>query len=211
MKRSPLGVLVWPKLTEPDTKFKADGEYVTKLRMTVEEGEKLMVAVDKRAAMSLATAKENAKNPREAKSWETKFLPYAIEEDEEGNETGDVLFKFSARASGVAKKTGKAWARKVPLFDAQGARIAPGTVEVWGGTTAKVAFTFFEYAPTVTVGASVSLKLEAVQIIELVSSGGASAESFGFEETDGYTHEEKPVAQEETAPWTEEDDDSIDF
>ena len=140
----------------------------------------------------------------------TKFLPYALDEDDDGNETGDVTFKFNTHASGKNQKTGKEWTRNLPLFDAAGVRIAPGSVTVWGGTTAKVAFTFQEYA-ALQLGASVKLRLEAVQIIELVSSGGAPAESFGFEETDGYTHEEKPVAKEETQPWTEEDDDDIDF
>ena len=210
MKRSPLGVLVWPKLTEPD-EYKGKFTYNTKLRMSVEDGQKLMAAVDKHAANAVAEARELAKTPREAKQWKSIHIPYEIEEDDEGNETGDVLFKFKCIAKGVVAKTGKEWSRNLPLFDAQGMRIEPGSVVVWGGTTAKVAFTFNEYIATTSVGASVSLKLEAVQIIELVSSGGASAESFGFEETDGYTHEEKPVAQKEAAPWTEEDDDSIDF
>ena len=35
------GIAVYPKLTTPDIKFKAEGEYSTKLRLTAEEGEQL--------------------------------------------------------------------------------------------------------------------------------------------------------------------------
>ena len=62
----------------------------------------------------------------------------------------------------------------------------------------------------VSIGASVSLRMEAVQIIDLVSGGsGGSADSFGFGEEDGYVftaEETKPAADT-----SEEDFDGLDF
>ena len=40
------------------------------------------------------------------------------------------------------------------------------------------------------VGAGVSMRLRAVQIIKLVEGGGGNAKGFGFDETDGYEHQE---------------------
>ena len=88
--RSPKGTFVWPKLTEPDTKFKEAGEYSVKLRVSMADGEALMKACDKKAAESLAKAIENEDTPAKKKKWETRYLPYEIEEDEDGNQTGNI-------------------------------------------------------------------------------------------------------------------------
>ena len=187
--RSPSGTLVWPRLIEADTKFKEEGEYSTKLRVSGAEAAGLVAEIDRQAANSLATAKANETSPAKAKKWTSKHLPYEMEEDDDGNETGDILFKFKARATGVSRKTGKAWARRIPLFDAKGGVINTDGLEVWGGTVAKIAFQFIPYAPTTVVGASVSLGIQAVQVLELVSGSQQSAGAFGFGEEEGYTHE----------------------
>lgn len=189
---SPKGVFKFPKLTEPDTKFKAEGEYSVKLVVSLSApgvGE-LLDKLDDAAAESLANAKANAKNKAEEKKWETKYLPYTRLEDEEtGEETGEVELKFTMKATGVSKKTGKPWSRKPALFDAKGNPIK-GEVAVGGGTVGKISYQIIPYAPTTTVGASVKLALEAAQIIELRSFGEQSASSYGFGAEEGYEYEE---------------------
>ncbi len=187
---SPKGAFKFPKLTTPDTKFKAEGEYSVKLVVASDAPgvSDLISKCDKAAAESLKDAKANAKNVAEAKKWETKYLPYAHVEDEEtGEPTGEVEFKFTMRASGVSKKTGKPWTRKPSLFDAKGKPIT-GEPEIGGGTIGKISFQLIPYAPTPTVGASAKLALEAVQIIELRQFGGKSASSYGFDEEEGYEY-----------------------
>lgn len=203
---SPKGAFKFPKLTVADTKFKDEGEYSVKLVVASDAPgvAELMAKCDKEAAASLATAKGNAKNAAEAKKWETKYLPYAEVEDEEtGEPTGDIEFKFTMKASGVSKKTGKPWTRKPALFDAKGKPIK-GEPEIGGGTIGKISFQFIPYAPTTTVGASVKLALEAAQIIELREFGSKSASSYGFgEEEGGYEYaedkEDSPFEADESA------------
>lgn len=189
---SPRGVFRFPKLTEPDTKFKAEGEYSVNLIVdgSLPEVKKLMALCDKEAAASLEDAKAKAKNPAEAKKWETKYLPYKEVEDEEtGEPTGEVSFKFTMKASGLRKKDGKPWSRKPTLFDARGKRITD-SINIGGGTEGKISFEIIPYAPTTTVGASVKLALEAVQIIDLKSWGEKSADQYGFGAEDGYSADE---------------------
>lgn len=189
---SPKGLFSYPKLTEPDTKFKEEGEYSVNLILDKDtpEAKKLMAQVDKAAAESLAEAKAKAKNAAEARKWETKYLPYNDVEDEEtGEPTGQIKVKFTMKASGVSKKTGKPWTRKPALFDAKGKPIT-GDVNIGGGTIGKISYEIVPYSPTTQVGASVKLALEAVQIIELREWGERSADSYGFGEEEGYAHDE---------------------
>lgn len=183
---SPKGEFLWPKLTVPDTKFKAEGEYG--LRMRVAEnvpGVAQMIArIDAEAAESLKAAQEKAKTPKDRKAWETKYLPYEREEDEEGNPTGNVIFKASMKASGVSKKTGKPWKRKPALFDARGVTITK-VIEVGNGTIGKFSYEIIPYAPTTQIGASVKLALEGAQIIELKSFGEQKASDHGFGAEEG--------------------------
>lgn len=213
---SPKGAFKFPKLTVADTKFKDEGEYSVKLVVAADAPgvAQLIAKCDDAAAESLKEAKANAKNAAEAKKWETKYLPYAQVEDEEtGEPTGEVEFKFTMKASGVSKKTGKPWTRKPALFDAKGAPIKDA-VDIGGGTIGKISFQIIPYAPTTTVGASVKLALEAAQIIELKQFGDKSASAYGFGEEEGYEYTkdedegDSPFSEEDSAP---ADDEPVDF
>ena len=184
---SPRLVFRFPKLTEPDTKFKDEGEYSVVGRAQADDPaiKKLIATCDKAAEESLAEAKANAKTPAEARKWETKYLPYKmVEDDETGEPTGEVDFKFTMKASGVSKKTGKPWTRKPSVFNAKGVPVN-GEINIGGGTIGKVSFQIIPYAPTTTVGASVKMALEGVQIIDLKSYGEKSAKDHGFGEEEG--------------------------
>jgi len=186
---APKGVLSWPKLTTPDTKFKPEGEYSVGLVLPANspEAQAFKKKIDAAAAESLAAAKANAKNPAEAKRWETKYVPYKMLEDKEtGEPTGEIEFKFTMKASGVSKKTGKPWTRKPALFDARGTALGEG-IEVGGGSVAIIAYQLAPYSQTPQSGASVKLALEAVQILELRTYGQKNASAFGFQAQDGFT------------------------
>src|SRR5690606_7983819 len=103
--------------------------------------------------------------------------PYTIETDDDDNETGYTLFTFKARASGVSKKTGEAWKRKIPLFNAAGVPLTD--VLIGGGTEGKISYSIRPYY-TATLGAGVSLQLEGVQVLKLVEYGSKNADSLGF-------------------------------
>ena len=181
---SPAGIAVYPKLNEPDTKFKAEGEYTCKLRFKdgSDEHKELIAALqpvfDEQHA---AWAKDNPAKAKRAK----KDDLCKVELDKEGEETGYVTFNFKMKAR-VEPKGKKAFEQKPTFFDAKKKVLDPPPI-IWGGSTLKVAFEPLHYYVESSKACGLTLRLIAVQIIDLVSSGGGrTAESCGFEDEDGF-------------------------
>ena len=61
-------------------------------------------------------------------------------------------------------------------------------VNVWGGSELKVSAELIPYF-TSMVGAGVSMRLRAAQIIKLIE-GGSNSSGYGFKEEEGYEHNE---------------------
>jgi hypothetical protein len=166
--KTPKGVAVWPHLHAPDTKFNADGIYGTKLTLSGNEGAALAEAIDNAILESVKAAKEENKG----KKVKQADAPYSLNE-----ETGEYTFNFKLNAKGK-KRDGTVFSQQPALFDARGGKI-PAGVRVGGGSTIVVAY---EIAPffTALVGAGVTLRMKAVQVLNLVQFGG-TASSFGFD------------------------------
>ena len=185
---TPAGEAVFPKIVVPETKFDADGTYSLKLRLPDgPEADTLIAKIDEVRELAHQMAVNNAPNAAAAKKIRMADPSYGRELDREtGEETGNWLFNFKMKASGVSKKTGKPWSRKPALFDAKGQPIIGMTKneEIWAGSVVKIAYELRPfYSPS--FGAGCSQNLQAVQVIELVSGEGRSAEDFGFGEEDG--------------------------
>lgn len=185
--KTPAGNAIWPKLTKPDTKFNAEGEYTTKLAIPCEEAQELIAELDKAYEQSQEIAKE--RNP--GKKIKQAAKPYTLEEDDQGNETGNIILSFKCKAK-LTDKQGNSFPNAPKLFDSKNKEF-PKDQDIWGGSTLRIAFNPVPYY-TAMVGAGVSLRLKAVQVINLVSGGGGgNGASYGFGEEDGY------VAPEATA------------
>lgn len=177
---SPIGVAVWPKLNEPDTKFKEEGEFSVKLQLTGEDAESLKTSIRAFATMSYAVECED----KGKKKLKKADLPFKAAVDQDGGEIPDTFtFNFKRKASGTTK-AGKAWQATVTLYDSMKKKVS---AEVWGGSKLRVAYTLVPwYNPT--LGFGIKLELGAVQVIDLVTRGERSADDYGFgEETGGYT------------------------
>lgn len=197
---SPKGTAVWPKLTTPDEKYNRLG---TKLALPADSkaAEKFVAAIDEQMELSMAaaleadtrSAKMQAKAPITAAA-----APYALELDEDGEETGNILFNFSRMAEGVAKKTGKKWHAKVKHFDSVGRVL--DDVEVGSGSTIAVSFTWYLYC--VKGEAGVSMRPESVMVYDLVewAGGPSTAEGYGFE-----TEEDEDGAETEAEDGDDDD------
>jgi hypothetical protein len=192
---TPAGIAVYPWLNKPDTKFEAEGTYKISLRVAATEAapliEKLEAKLEEVYIQKLAEWGEMHKaKGKKAPQLIRADLPI---DEEEG---GTFLFKFKMKASGI-RKDGTPWKQQPALFDAKGLPLEEGT-EVWGGSTVKVAFqpTPFLVAGTKTAG--LSFKLNAVQVLKLVRSGG-TADSYGFssesEEEEDYEAPEKVTTE----------------
>ena len=201
---TPKSVFIYPKLNAPDTKFKAEGEFNVKLKpLDADEGSafqaKYEAAVAKHFELvkaelekKLAEAKTGAdkgKIKKEIADLKTADSPFKPAFDDDGNETGEVIFTVKTPAQFTRKKDQKVIKIQPAFFDAGGKKMA-SVPEIWGGTVGFIAGSLRPFY-TAKAGVGVSLRLEAVQIIELSSGGGArDAGSFGFGAEDGYVAED---------------------
>lgn len=199
---TPLAVAKWVTLGKPDTQFNADGEYLVTLCMPKDASETvaLMEKLDDAHTQAVEAVREqllsDPKTKLKAKTIKTSYMPYKTETDREGNETGNILISFKTKASGT-RKDKTTWVFKPAMFDAKGAPL-PKDTAVWGGTKMRVAYQFNAYYVAASQEAGLSLKLQAVKIIDLKTGRGYDAKAFGFgEEEEGYTSEpSSPVGAE---------------
>lgn len=178
---TPKGRLKYPRLAEPDTKFDADGEYKTALIVSKEAAQsfitKLTTIIEKAVD---SWKKENPKH----KGKPINF-PWEDELDDNGDETGNVEFKFKTKAVGRSKKSGETWSNKPAILDSSGKEVSG--VNPWGGTVAKVGIEVSDFVFNNPSGVGVSPRLKLVQIIELVEGGSNAAAGFDIEAEDGFT------------------------
>lgn len=194
---TPKGVAKYPWLNKPDTKFNPDGDFKVTLVVPVEEADAIMQFLDEQMAASEALAKKN--NP--GKKVKVADAPYSADED---NGTVEINFKLKAK---VTMQSGDSFEQKPALFDAKGKPLAD--VNVGGGSKIKVSYECVPFY-TALIGAGISLRLRAVQVIDLVEfSGGADAGAYGFGEEDGFE------AENNSSPFVENDgsenDNNADF
>ena len=169
-KVTPRGVMVYPCLTKPDTKFDAAGRYKVGLRLPAEVAQPLVDEIDAAIDAKVEEVKASGKVKGKVKRVDPS---YSVDE-----ETGDVTFNFKMKASGK-RQDGTTFTQK-PTLKKHDLTDIGTDVRIWGGSEGKVAF---ELCPFYTggLGAGVSLRLKGVQVLKLVTGGG----DCGFEKEDG--------------------------
>lgn len=197
------GIAVWPKLDEPDTKYKPEGEFNIKVRLSAEDAAPIISTLEPIIAQAealLKKAKAEEKNPAKRAKIKDDLHPGYVEvADDQGNLTGEYEFNFKMKASGVSKKTGKPWTMRPAIFDAKG-QPAPKGIKVGGGSTVKVMGVAAPFQ-TNGVGYGVTLRLEAVQVIKLRTFAERSASQYGFAaEDDEDAFDAAGVADESATP-----------
>jgi ssDNA-binding protein len=212
------GTFKYPKLNEPDTKFKAEGEYSVKL-IGNESDPAVQALMGKLVPMHQAAVNRGKALIKKGKSLSVNPLFNVVYDETTEEPTGEVEFTFKMAASGTYKngpKAGQKWTRKPGLFDAKGNAMA-NAPSIWGGTVGKVSFEVGVdresgepgYFVPGTGTAGLSLRLLAVQVIDLVSGGQRTAAGYGFGEEDGYTASDD--TSEESTEGAAGDADDADF
>lgn len=177
------GIASYPHLTKPDTKFNPDGEYKVSLIVAGDAASKAIDFLNEQHEAAVAKAKKENAGKR-VKESELPFIE---------NDDGTVTFKFKMKAK-VTPRKGYPFEQKPALFDAKGKPLT-GDPKIGGGSVLKVCYEVVPYY-TAIAGAGVSLRLKAVQIIELKEySDGGNAESYGFGEEEGFE-----ASEEDNAP-----------
>tara|TARA_R100000935_G_scaffold13582_2_gene27213 strand:- start:1170 stop:1835 length:666 start_codon:yes stop_codon:yes gene_type:complete len=163
---TPKGIAQYPWLSKPDTKFNEEGEYKVNLVLTKEDATPVIEQINAAFAENLKVQmKENGKDIKTANP------PYMNELDDDGKPTGNVIIKFKSKAL-----------YPPAIFDAKGDVMKESNI--WGGSEIRVNGSIAPYYVKL-IGAGVSLRLRAVQVIQYVEGGTGSADRFGFEEVDG--------------------------
>lgn len=194
---TPTGTAIFPKLNTPDTKFKANGEFNVKLRLSTEEAQPIIDKYEAELAKTFEGIKAelmkgDGKSKAKAKALKLAAdKPYKAEfDDETGDETGNVVFNFKMPHRIV--REGKADLLLYPdIFDSKGKQLK-SPPEIWGGSKLKVSAELRPF--DMPIGVGLSLRLQAVQIIELSTRGSRDASGYGFgAEEGGFEAEDAPT------------------
>lgn len=163
---TPKGIAKYPYLATPDTQFSTLGDYKVTLDVPKEAAEKLVLTLRRLHADNVeAITEKTGKAPQITTTKQGVERPIPMDEitDKDGNEI--VSFRFKMKPQ-YTTKTGDVVNQKPTLFDSK-VQLLPITTMVGDGSTIKVSFTAAAYlAP---IGAGVSLRLQAVQVLELVA------------------------------------------
>ena len=177
--RTPVCVAKWAWVSKADTKFNSEGEFKVTLVLDKDSAEPLIETIEKELKEFYSGLKAQGK-----KRIKEASKPYGEEVDDEGDPTGNVEFKFKSKAKFVPR---------IPIFDSVGKPMTG--VELWSGSRIKVNTTLAPYSAG--IGEGMAMRLNAVQVIDLVQGSNGSAEGYGFGEEDGYVHEDKEPSMEE--------------
>jgi len=174
---TPIGVAVWPKLNEPDTRWKTEGEFTVSLRLSADASASLIKLIEEFHADAYGWFCQNQGKKKLKKA----NMPFTSVEGEGGEKADEVDFKFKLKHQ-VETRRGDTFTQTVALFDSKG---TPMTDLIGGGSMIRVRGEINPWF-TASLGFGVSLWVKAVQVVELVEpTGSGSAESFGFKQLDG--------------------------
>ena len=174
---TPIGIARFPWLTQADTRYNADGVYKVDLVLTEDEATPLIAKID----ALWEDFRKTLTGPKAKKA--PLSLGYAEEYDDNDKPTGNYILKVKTNAM-MKRKDGTSEHRRLVFVDSKAKEFTPEPI--WGGSKLKLNITAIPYDAGANLG--ISLKLNAVQVIELVS-GGNGGGSFGFGEEDGFVNE----------------------
>jgi len=186
---TPVGTAIYPWLNTPDSRF-GDPTYKVNLRLTGEDATKFIAQVD--------AIKEEAKAHLGVNDLVVPIVP-ALDDDK--NEIPGA-FDVKTKAKAFFKQSdGSMVENNLTIVDAQKNPMDESAGTIWGGSKVKLALNVGAVATSIYQG--LMLRINAVQVIELVTGGQGGANAFDKE--DGFTAEQKP------APVAAEGGDDIDF
>ena len=189
---SPAGEAVFPWITRADTEHDASGVFHTDLSVPLELAEEFIAKLENARdefLTTLSAAQQATLVARPVYKLELTrpvFEP-GITDDEKaaikaafvGTETGNVLFRFKLKAQ-VTPKVGEAFTQAPIVVTADtGERVES---PVYGGSIIRVRGQIVPYTNVAAAMVGVTLRLKAVQVIEL-QTGGPGGSSFW---TDGF-------------------------
>ena len=203
----PAGASVWPALVTPK-QFKGEGpftyECVVRLDLKDPKIAKLKSDLDtmfqdnKAEAIAEGRSYRNEKPLTPAQLKKDAPLPWKLEENDEGEETGFLVVKAKLKAE--RKLRGDMVKQRPSLFDENG-QPWDMDVPVWGGSVVAMSVEPKYWFMGSIGGCGCTLDLRAAQVMSLVNgeNESGSAEDFGFQVNEVAEAEEAEVVAEEDA------------
>ena len=186
---TPVGTAVYPWLNTPDTRF-GEPTFKVNLRLEGEEAKAFIAQVD--------AIKEEAKAHLGVNDLVVPIVP-ALDDDK--NEIPGA-FDVKTKAKAFFKQSdGSMVENNLTIVDAQKNPYDAANGAIWGGSKVKLALNIGAVSTSIYSG--LMLRINAVQVLDLVTGGQGGANAFDKE--DGFTAEPKPT------PVVAEGGDEIDF
>ena len=175
---SEIGEAIYPHLNKPDVRFSEAGEYKVTLKVAKSDATAMLKLYNSAIEDALKFAEQNHKG----KGIKNAPKPFTEEDN-------IVFFKFKMKATGVNQKTKEKFSQRPQLFDAKKNPIPLSTL-LWGGSKMRVAYNLVPYY-TPMLGAGITARLKAVQVISLVEGKDSNL----FSKEDGYETTPEPKAE----------------
>jgi hypothetical protein len=166
---TPKGVLSWPYIAKPDTRYNPEGVYKTSIVVSAADAAPLMELCKTQFVEEYGQAKLAKAN-----------MPFEVNE-----ESGEVTFKFKSK-------------RQPTVYDAKG-KVIKNVPQISSGTIAKIATAINPYATGINVGVSLYLNdVQVIELVEYGKGNVFGAED-GYEyEDDGSADVKEPSIGEKT-------------
>jgi len=184
---TPVGIGQYAYLETPDFEYNKDGDWKVKVFFdpTDDAVKAMMATMDEKMELAMEYFTGLAKTKKDKKAVRpSENTPYYFETDDEDEPTGRIFINPKSIASGKTKE-GEEWKRQMPIFDAQGVRVTE-KLNIGSGTSLRCSIVLRAYYNKQN-GVGLSLRLTAVQVIDLKQFGGGiqTAEDAGFEKVEG--------------------------
>ena len=194
------GTALWAKVFEPDCKWNPLGDYSINLQMPVADSVEMSEKLDQIVQAKFKEAIEE--DPRLKNTLTTQDVCQVVYDRDTGDDTGNVEFKFKLKSK-VQKRDGSYYEQQPTVLDSKKVPLNGDTL-IGNGSKVKVAFEPVPYVMGSTKKVGVSLRLKAVQVIDLVEYGNSATSV--FDEEDGFV---APASNDSVV--TEELADVVDF
>ena len=187
---SPVGEAVFPWITRADTRFNADGVYKTQLSVPMEEAQAFIAKLEKVRNDFIATmdpVKQQTFNSVAVYEDEYSRPVFPADATDEQKDairaghvpelTGNVLFKFKLNARVTPRDETKDSFTQSPIVvsAADGAAVEQ---PVYGGSAIRIKGQIAPYTNAMSKSVGITLRMKAVQVVDLVSGNGGGDSSF---------------------------------
>ena len=170
---TPTATAKFAHLNKPDTQFNKGGVYHVTLIIPKDDASELVDQIKSIAKKHVKRMKEDKPTVKAAP------LPFKDAVGEDGTPTGELEFKFKMNATGGQGQD--QWTQRPHLVDAEK---KPMTENIGHGSKVRVSGEIVVYNSP-SYGAGVSLRLKAVQVIELREYSSAGGD-WGFDKVEGF-------------------------